>query len=730
MYKTLEEEKKYLKVTLEQFKIIISNTESKLNAIPRMYRDNPILLESLLAQYNHRLTMLKRTEKKPYFARIDFKNLEDQEPIECYIGKVGVHDDDNKLITVDWRAPIASVYYDSNIGLTSYQAPKGIVNGELLLKRQYDIENGILNSYQDVDTVSNDEILKPYLGTNVDNRLKNIVSTIQSEQNEIIRQPLLKNLIIQGVAGSGKTTVALHRIAYLVYNNMDLIKPEQYLVIGPNKFFVNYISGVLPDLDVDNVSQLTYDEILKQLINDSIEIVSDEHKLIDSISDSEKLIFEKVRVSMAFKKAIDAFLCDLDKSIIPDNDFEIKGYSIIPQNIVKKIYLEINDGIINYDILSKKVERAILLLGKYIEDHYEEIRNSIHESFRNKVKNMTNEELEKERKNIAFLEKELRNNCKQSLKKFFSKASPKILNLYIVFLKDINKYLKIDGYSFENNAKKVIANLKKKKIDFEDIASLIYLHYRIYGSADFAKYRHTVIDEAQDFGEFNFYALKKLLNNSTFSIFGDLAQSIYQYRGIADWERVISTTFENKCDIKYLAKSYRTTTEIMESANNITNYLGLNVAEPVIRHGVDVGYTRIENNDFVNIVNFISDYLGKGFHSIAIICKDEIEAIKVNNYLRLNGIDAGNITNSDTKYKGGICTITSYLSKGLEFDGVIIANASESIYKSELPIDMKLLYVSMTRALHELQILYSDELCLPLKNELKKKSNQCLKRIK
>ena len=142
------------------------------------------------------------------------------------------------------------MYYDSNIGDVSYKAPEGTCTGKLLLKRQYEIENKQLKSYQDVDTVSNDELLKPYLEASVDNRLKNIVSTIQHEQNRIIREPVNKNLIIQGVAGSGKTTVALHRIAYLVYNNRENIKPEQYLIIGPNKFFVNYISGVLPDLDV------------------------------------------------------------------------------------------------------------------------------------------------------------------------------------------------------------------------------------------------------------------------------------------------------------------------------------------------------------------------------------------------------------------------------------------------------------------------------------------------
>ena len=231
MKKTVQEEKVYLESTLEKFNEIIENAELRIESIPRMYKDNPDQIASLLSQYTKRKLLLEKTKNKPYFARIDFKNEEDSSSEECYIGKVGVIDDDNDVVTVDWRALIASLYYDSNIGKATYEAPQGIINGELTLKRQYEIENKELISFQDVDTVSNDEMLKPYLGANADNRLKNIVSTIQAEQNEIIREKLYKNLVIQGVAGSGKTTVALHRIAYLVYNNINNIKPEQYLVI-------------------------------------------------------------------------------------------------------------------------------------------------------------------------------------------------------------------------------------------------------------------------------------------------------------------------------------------------------------------------------------------------------------------------------------------------------------------------------------------------------------------
>ena len=714
MYKNLEEEKKYLSQTLNRFQEIISSTEQKLQVLPRIYKDNPALLNSLLFQYHKRLSMLNKTKKKPYFARIDFQSAEDHNTVECYIGKVGVQDDDHQLVTVDWRAPIATLYYDSNIGPSEYYAPEGLVVGNLLLKRQYDIENGSLLNFQDVDTVSNDDILKPYLNANNDRRLKNIVATIQSEQNEIIRAGLQNNLIIQGVAGSGKTTVALHRIAYLVYNNMDFIQPEQYLVIGPNKFFVNYISGVLPDLDVDYVAQVTYEEIVKQLLKEKFSLITDENKLIESIHNSKRLSFEKLRVSMIFKESIDLFLKDFDENILPKEDFKINDYQIIPYSIIKKIYTELEDHY--YEIVNQKIERMILLLGKYIKNHYEQIHDSIYEQFRRRIEKMDHSNIEKERKHLLYIEKEIKNGCKTSLKKYFHNAFPKILNLYHSFLKNIENYLEnIDEYD-THSINQVINNIKAKKVEFEDLAALIYLNYRIYGSLHFSKYRHTVIDEAQDYGEFNFFVLKKLLSNSTFSIFGDLAQSIYQYRSIDNWECIIVSSFLQKGEIKYLTKSYRTTTEIMNAANHITKYLGLNTAEPVIRHGVSVNYRQIKDSPSTYILSILSDYQNKGYQSIAIICKDQEEAYHIYSDLKNHGISLFNITSADTKYQGGICTITSYLSKGLEFDGVIIANASENVYHSTHVIDMKLLYVSMTRALHELQILFTDDLCLALKD--------------
>ncbi|MGM9879608.1 MAG: UvrD-helicase domain-containing protein [Bacilli bacterium] len=234
-----EKEKKKLKDVVSRFNTLIDEYEIKIEQLPSRFSDNPYLLEQFFSMYFNKMKLLEKVKEKPYFARIDFKIDKEDKIRKCYLSKVGVEDENNEHMTIDWRAPIASVYYDSNVGRASYEAPEGTITGDLLLKRQYDIENEELLSFRDVDTVSNDDILKPYLNVNADNRLKNIIASIQTEQNEIIRENLNKNLIIQGVAGSGKTTVALHRVAYLVYNYINSVNPEQYLVIGPNKFFIN-----------------------------------------------------------------------------------------------------------------------------------------------------------------------------------------------------------------------------------------------------------------------------------------------------------------------------------------------------------------------------------------------------------------------------------------------------------------------------------------------------------
>lgn len=642
----MEEEVIHLKYTLDKYDEIIEDSILKKSNLVRLYpNDSEKRLEEKFKLENE-IESITRAKNTPYFARIDFKSNDILD--KCYIGKLGVSDYDNNIITVDWRAPISSIYYDSNIGDCSYEAPEGIIKGKLLLKRQYTIKNSELIDYNDVDTVSNDELLKPYLGVSANNRLKNIVSTIQSEQNKIIREKLGKNIIIQGVAGSGKTTVALHRIAYLVYNNKELYKPSDYMVIGPNKFFVNYISGILPDLDVNGVSEYTLEEVFGKYVNDKYIINNSLDKILskDDIS--------RYKTSLLLKKEIDKYFDTIE--ILPNIDFKIDDKKIISKNIINNLYKEIDNNI--YKSIKSKIDKLILLLNKYYDSNKETILSIL-------IKNDSTKDTIDTFKNKFNI----------SLKKYFKVLNMKINNIYVDILKQNN----ID-----------CNNILRNEIDIEDIPALIYIRYKLIGDNIYDNYKHIVIDEAQDYGEFTFYSLNCIFKNSSFSIYGDLAQSLYSYRSISNWDSL--TNIFKDIEILKLDKSYRTTIEIMTEANKINKKLNLVEAIPVIRHGDDVEYT---NDNILDIINILKNK----YETISIITKTQDESNKLHSILSKD-IDINLINSSNLNYDHNINILPSYLSKGLEFDSVIIIDS----FDRDNIIDLKLLYVSMTRALHKLYI--------------------------
>lgn len=683
----MEEERKKLEEVVAAFEELIEENHLRQEMVKKNYSHDIDTMVSNLNKLESRDKVLKVNIEKPYFARIDFISDDLNTKEVCYIGKIGTMDADNKIITVDWRTPIASLYYDSPVGNTSYIAPSGKITGNLLVKRQYEIENRNLISYQDVDSVSNDELLKPYLSSTVDARLKNIVSTIQKEQNKIIRETIDKDIIVQGVAGSGKTTVALHRIAYLVYQNKDIIDISQYMIIGPNKFFVNYISSVLPDLDVEGVGEFDLLEFTSTYLGEKIKL--------DLGFDTP---ITKYKMTLEYKNILDKYIDDLEDKIIPDTDLEMFGFSIISRSEIVALYKKASKDTF---YLNDKVERAIMYISRYISERQEKLvikaNRYIDGLFEGEkdLKNLT--EISKKREQLRD---EIRNKCSRLLKKYFNVVNEKTTALYFNFLESICCY-------DENEIWKDYNNLKK--IRYEDLASLLYLRYRIYGNYDYLNYRHVVIDEAQDYGGFVFYILKKLMKNATFSVFGDLAQTIYEYRTIDTWDNVLKVGYED--NISYLTKSYRTTIEIMSEANKINKYLDLSIADAVVRHGMEVSYEKLDNNLEEKVRNLIS----KGYQTIAIISKEQEEAKRVYDYLKNKNIDINLITLDSLEYTGGICSITSSLSKGLEFDGVIINKADKDIFNKNNPFDMKLLYVSMTRALHELIITYENELVDVLK---------------
>lgn len=717
--KEFEKEKEKLNKTLEIIKKIIINDKFELKELFNNFIGDREELWRIADRKKIHISNLETSLDKPYFARIDFVSEEDNKTNTIYIGKNGVIQNSNIIVT-DWRAPISSLYYDAEVGKCSFKAPDGVIKGTMELKRQFEIENGILEEYFDVNLVSNDSLLQKYLNSNNDARLKSIVSTIQKEQNDVIRKDLIDNLIVQGVAGSGKTTVALHRIAYLVYNYINTIKQNQYLVIGPNPVFLKYIKSVLPDLDVSGVEQCTYEGYAKKYIDEDFEINLSDKKVIDSIAGKNNTDVDKFKCSMKYKKLIDDFY-KLYVRDITSKDLMIGDFKVLTSDKITEIFT--NTVTSN---LSSKIENTIEKLCSYIEDYKDSILSRYNDYSYYLFKNVDDDKT-RDNLRVKFSKEriEINKNCRSTIRKYFNKYKISIIKLYKLFI----DYLNVSNSDYELISllkKETINNIKKNSFDFEDLAVLIYIKSLVLPNKNFDRFKHIVIDEAQDLGEFNFYVLKKTLPNATFSIFGDLAQSIYDYRGINNWNEVNAAMFNNDGKIVNFNKSYRTTSEIMNAADDVAESIGLSRSDSVVRHGNDVCLTSVENIDDIPnyIAKKISEYKEKGYKTIAVISKTDLLSNYINDDLASLGIKIPNVQFNDdlTDEKFRVCTISNQLAKGLEFDAVIINNASENIYSSSSKLDMKLLYVAITRALHELDIVYSGEITKSLQEQLKKKN--------
>ena len=696
----LEYEKQKLENVESNLEDIQKGEEEILSDLPKKYGSNPILLANLMSTSATKIANIQKIKEKPYFARIDFKEDKKSTKDKLYIGKIGVTDLDGKVVVTDWRAPVSTLYYDSNLGQVEYDAPYGKIHGELSLKRQIIIQNRKIESIFDVDSVSDDELLKPYLGASADSRLKNIVASIQGEQNEIIRKNIEKNLIVQGVAGSGKTTVALHRIAYLMYNNSEKYKANQFMVIGPNKFFINYISNVLPDLDASNAVQLTYEELASNFIGEKISYEDSTKKLNDIIDGRDTISNVKYKTTLEYKDLLDNYLKQIEYNVIPDDGLVINGICVLSKDEILSVYNQTQGESIKQrlDIVSRRIANNI----KNDDDIYSRVKSQMD------ALELSQTDVEERRKIIKKeldMLKDLNNTgFEKQLKKLLDISNLKVIPIYLNFVESVDNISQIIRDT-------TIKSLKSRVIENEDIAPIMYIKLKYFGNEDYKNIKCVVVDEAQDFGVFSYYILRNVLNQANFSIFGDLAQGIYSYRAIDKWEDIQNKIFEDS-EYLNLRKSYRTSIEIMSEANKISSAINLGEAKPVIREAGPVIKTKVdEKNKNEYIKNKVQEYLNNGYKSIAIVYKNQTEMAKISKLLKENNIENEIIYKDQEKYNGGVCILTSYLSKGLEFDVVIVADTDESNYDSDNVLDMKLLYVAMTRALHKLELIYTDKIC-------------------
>lgn len=682
------------------------------------------------------LNKYSQIQAAPYFGRINFKeNFTDNLEV-VYIGKFGLYDSEKgDMLVLDWRTPMANIYYSGIDEDVAYKAPDGIVEGKMLLKRRYVIEEGKLTEIHDEKSLQDNlkdslqqgtGFLMDALNKSTSGRLKEIVATIQQEQNQIIRSESFLPVVVQGVAGSGKTTIALHRMAYLIYNQQN--PKAKYMVVAPNQLFLKYISDILPDLGVEHVVQTTFEAWALDKLGKGIKLGKQRDKLDTLLVEAEEkaqilALASKLRGSILFAKIIDKKLKRLETSIIAPEGIQYEGITIVSYKELQHMFLVSNGGL--------PLMTRVKLLGDYIkkklQDKQADIKELIEQIYARKLKALKASvtDIETIRQEIIALYDE-RDEKIKGIKKWstaYTKAYIKNIALpsasafYQQMFEEESLYKWLEGKMPEEALKSVIAliqgQLRKQFFETEDLGPLVYIQSQLYGLDDERQYAHIVVDEAQDLDEMKLLVLRKASTNDAFTLVGDLAQGIYGYKGINNWQRVMDRVFEGKSYHYFeMTTSYRSTIEIIELANKV---LGANkdhpvlLAQPVFRHGHSPELIHcISEMDRVNqIYNKIKVYEEQGLVSICVITKDLAEGEELYRALRKKGLEIEWLQDEEEQYNGQVAVMPSYLTKGLEFDAVLLYDVSASKFKAK-DLDIKLLYVMITRALHELSMCTID----------------------
>lgn len=627
----------------------------------------------------HKILLLEKMIKSPYFARIDFKFDDEDEFEKIYIGRSSLRKNSyQEMYVYDWRSPIASVFYRFMTGEAFYDAPCGRVTGELNLKRQYEIKNGILEYFFDSDVQIVDEFLRQLLSQNTTAKMKAIVETIQHEQDVVIRDMENDLLMVQGVAGSGKTSIALHRAAYLMYQGLQTkLSANNIMIISPNSIFEQYISNVLPELGEDNVISSVFEDILSELLNgrkiqsrnDFLEnlIVNSKYKEISRNS-------IEFKTSSFFREILDQFLIDIPRQWIEFEDVYYEGKCVVSGQILK----------------DKILGRPETPLGIKLEQLEDYILEQIFGTGKGRG--------HKEEKNLI----------KQEIQKFIKID---IVELYkILFSNQAYFYSLLQNSNPSQNIKNIWKytkeNLEADSLYYDDAIAIAYLYLKIYGTNKYKNIKQVVIDEAQDYYPLQYEIFNLLFSNAKFTILGDMKQTLAKKEDISFYEQIQKILNKKKSSLIMLDKSFRCTNEILnfslkfiEQSSQIKSF-NRNGDSPKV-------YIADNSEIFIDeIVKEIKLCQEKGFQSICLICKTEKNSTYLFNKIK-HKLDIQLIKNGSVSDLQGVFILPVYMSKGLEFDTVLICDADSQNYHDE--DDKNLLYVACTRALHKLSLFCENE---------------------
>ncbi|RKJ50662.1 AAA family ATPase [bacterium 1XD42-54] len=609
--------------------------------------------KALLAQVNantenqRMYRRMKRLLESPFFGRVDFVYEDEEEPEHFYIGLGNFSEKTGRVpLIYDWRAPVSGLFYDYDKGAASYEAPGGRLEGEILSKWQYKIREGRMIYEFESDTKIDDDILKQELGANSDTQLKNIVRTIQKEQNAIIRNTKDRILVIQGAAGSGKTSIALHRIAYLLYHDRDRLRSSNVLVLSPNSVFSDYISHVLPELGEENIQEMSFDLFAYRELQDVASDCEDRYHYIEHQIRHGKSENYEWKQSKQYMQAVEGFLIELEDRLVDFAEIEYRGFGKSAEELTRLFY---------YKFLDTPLLKRMEALMDYFVDEYETLRG----------KTLAEEALEQLRE--------------------------RFMGLYVT-----TDIYKIYNWFLEEQGLPVLewAPREQRILEYEDVYPILYLKQRLSGAGNRKNIRHLVIDEMQDYSYLQYVILGQMFSCSM-TILGDRAQTVDG--GAKDVQRFLPEIYGRTVRCIELNKSYRNTIEIASYAQKLTGLTGI---EYLKRHGKPVtesGFSSME--EAMEEVLRCSALGEEGYETAAVLTMTEADAKACFAYLKERENSVFYIDRDSTAFQKGITVTTFYQAKGLEFDQVFVVGGDR---KNDFFIAFR--YISATRALHELYV--------------------------
>ncbi|WP_182200841.1 RNA polymerase recycling motor HelD [Paraliobacillus salinarum] len=662
---------------------------------------------------------LERLYQSPYFGRIDFLEEGEATAEPIYVGMASLMDEQEEdFLIYDWRAPISSMYYDYPPGKAAYRAIDETVHGEITLKRQYLIRQGELKGMFDTGLTIGDRLLQSVLGGNASTQMKSIVATIQQEQNQIIRNEKSKVLVVQGVAGSGKTSAALQRVAYLLYRYREELSSKNMILFSPNPLFNSYVSTVLPELGEDNIKQTTFYQYIDAQLGYQFKVETPFEQMeyyLRANKEDPPVRIEAMRykASTSFKKIIDRFLTDLLDDGLQFRNIRFRGKIVVSKKQMDKFFYSLSSSsslplrmeklkdwlLDKIDTLESTEankdwvleETELLEKDDYLEVHQklEEQSNDSEALFMDHA----SEEALLRKKVIKMKLRALR----EKIKKFH------FIDMLQTYMQLFGEQETLDTSTLPEQWEKICEdtqeNLKKNVLTWEDATPYLYFKSCLIGFQTNQAIKHVIVDEAQDYTSFQFAYIRRIFPNSRMTLLGDMNQAIYVH---ALEENILEDRKRKGLERVELTRSYRSTKPIVEFTKawmpegDKIEAFNRDGALPEVMEVDDV---RVLENKMLQMIEY---YKEKGHQTIAIICKTLHESERVYAYLK-DQVDVNLLDPKAHTYQKGLLVIPAYLAKGIEFDAVIIYNASKNRFENDL--ERNLLYTACTRAMHDLSVI-------------------------